>query len=155
MTKRKSSAEAAADYAAKDYYIAQRTDLLKSAFNAGASWLFNNQWHDVYEEPPPKSGQYLVIYLMDKGEKEPPEKRYVQVFDILVYLKDNEDEGLLPWGLEDEFEYLANAITHWAFIPKTPPITTLEDGFYLGGAKPYNPEMHRRDYNNLPEECQK
>ena len=119
MTKRKSSAEAAADYAAKDYYIAQRTDLLKGAFNAGASWLFNNQWHDMYEEAPPKSGQYLVIYLMDKGEKEPPEKRYVQVFDILVYFKDNEDEGLLPWGLDEEFEYLANAITHWALITIT------------------------------------
>ncbi len=43
MAKRKSSAEAASDYAAKDYYIAQRTDLLKNAFNAGASWLYNNQ----------------------------------------------------------------------------------------------------------------
>lgn len=154
MAKRKSSAEAAADYAAKDYYIAQRTDLLKAAFNAGASWLFNNQWHDMYEETPPRSGQYLVIYIMDKGEEMPIDKRYVQVFDILVYFKDNEDEGLLPWGLGEEFEYLAGAITHWAHIPNTPKFEIKEDGTYLGKGMPYNPEMHRRDYKNLPEEYQ-
>lgn len=143
MAKRKSSADAAADYAAKDYYIAQRTDLLKNAFNAGASWFYHNQWHDMYEEAPPKSGQYLVIYLMNNGEK------LVQVYDILVYCKEDEEEGLIPWGLGEEHLYLANAITHWAHIPKPPAIQATEDGMYLGKSQPYNPEMHRRDYNNL------
>jgi len=140
-----SSAEAAADYAAKDYFIAQRTEQLTKAFNAGVSWLYNNQWHDIYVETPPKSGQYIVIYLMDNGEK------LVQVFDILVYFKENEEEGLMPWGVGEGFEYLASAITHWAHIPKLPAITDNDNVQILGRNRNcvYNPAMHRRDYNNL------
>ncbi len=146
-----SSAEAAADYAAKDYFIAQRTEQLTKAFNAGVSWLYNNQWHDIYVEAPPKSGQYLVIYLMDNGEK------LVQVFDILVYFKENEEEGLLPWGVGEGFEYLAGAITHWAHIPKLPAITENDNVQILGRNRNrvYNPAMHRRDYNNLTNDKEK
>lgn len=143
-----SSAEAAANYAAKDYFISQRTEQLTNAFNAGVSWLYNNQWHDIYVEAPPKSGQYIVIYLMDNGEK------LVQVFDILVYFKENEEDGLLPWGVGEGFEYLANAITHWAYIPKLPAITNNDNVQILGRNqnRVYNPAMHRRDYNNLTKE---
>lgn len=151
MTKRKTSAEAASDYAAKDYYIAQRTDLLKNAFNAGASWFYNNQWHDIYVETPPKSGQYLVIYLLDNR------KELVQVYDILVYFKENEEEGLLPWGLGEGYEYLAGAITHWAHIPKAPVIEDNGNTLILGRnpKNVYYPEMHRRDYNNLIKDNEK
>lgn len=67
------------------------------------AWLYSNQWHDIYVEAPPKSGQYLVIYLMDNGGK------LVQVYDILVYFKEEEEDGRLPWGLAEEYEYLAGA----------------------------------------------
>lgn len=143
-----SSAEAAANYAAKDYFISQRTEQLTKAFNAGVAWLYNNQWHDIYVEAPPKSGQYLVIYLMDNGEK------LVQVYDILVYFKENEEEGLLPWGLDEKYEYLAGAITHWAFIPKPPAIEKNDNNLILDRKNVYNPEMHRRDYDNLTKEAQ-
>ena len=146
-----SSAEAAANYAAKDYFISQRTEQLTNAFNAGVAWLYSNQWHDIYVEAPPKSGQYLVIYLMDNGEK------LVQVYDMLVYFKDNEDEGLLPWGLDEGYEYLAKAITHWAFIPKAPAIEDNGNVLILGRNRslPYDPQMHRRDYNNLAKDNKK
>lgn len=146
-----SSAEAAANYAAKDYFISQRTEQLTNAFNAGVAWLYNNQWHDIYVEAPPKSGQYLVIYLMDNGEK------LVQVYDILVYFKDNENEGLLPWGLDEGYEHLASAITHWAFIPKAPEIEDNGNVLILGRNRshPYDPQMHRRDYNNLAKDNEK
>lgn len=146
-----SSAEAAANYAAKDYFISQRTEQLTNAFNAGVAWLYSNQWHDIYVEAPPKSGQYLVIYLMDNGEK------LVQVYDMLVYFKDNEDEGLLPWGLDEGYEYLAKAITHWAFIPKAPAIENNGNVLILGRNRSYSydPQMHRRDYNNLAKDNEK
>lgn len=121
-----SSAEAAANYAAKDYFISQRTEQLTNAFNAGVAWLYSNQWHDIYVEAPPKSGQYLVIYLMDNGGK------LVQVYDILVYFKEEEEDGRLPWGLAEEYEYLAGAITHWAYIPKAPAIEDNGNTLILG-----------------------
>ncbi len=97
----------------------------------------------MYEEAPPKSGQYLVIYLMDNGEK------MVQVYDILVYFKENEEEGLMPWGIDEEHLYLAEAITHWAHIPKPPAIQQRDGVTYLGKDRPYNPVIHRRDYDDL------
>ncbi|ROS84861.1 hypothetical protein [Lepagella muris] len=146
-----SSAEAAANYAAKDYFISQRTEQLTNAFNAGVAWLYSNQWHDIYVEAPPKSGQYLVIYLMDNGGK------LVQVYDILVYFKEEEEDGRLPWGLAEEYEYLAGAITHWAYIPKAPAIEDNGNTLILGRnpKNVYYPEVHRRDYNNLAKDNEK
>lgn len=112
---KKTTSEAAAEYAAKDYFISQRTEQLTNAFNAGASWMFNNQWHDVYEELPPKSGMYLVLYALDLG---PGTKPFYT--DVLPFFKENIEEGNDPWGLDDGFEYLSHALTHWAFIPQFP-----------------------------------
>lgn len=110
MAKRKNSAEAASAYAAKDYYIAQRTELLENAFNAGAAWLYNNQWHDIYEEHPVKSDKYLALYLVasDDGQCE-------QECEVMDY--DTEQEN--PWQCATDKSL---AITHWAYVPKLPQL---------------------------------
>lgn len=120
---KKTTYEAAAEYAAKDYFISQRTEQLTNAFNAGASWMFNNQWHDIYEELPPRSGMYMVLYAMD------PEISKIPFYiDVLPFFKENIDEGNNPWSLDDGSEHLANALTHWAFIPAYPKDYKLRDG---------------------------
>lgn len=117
--RRKSTAEAATDYAAKDPYIAQRANLLKNAFNAGAAWLYANQWRDVYEEMPARSGRYLAIYLVDRGDGYRESERYAQQ---CVMLTCRVEDGQSEWVVEDGSP-LPFAITHWAHIPKMPPIS--------------------------------
>lgn len=131
---KKTTADAASEYAAKDYYIAQRTDLLKNAFNAGASWIFNNQWHDIMQELPPRDGQYLVLYSSKNGDK------VIPCYDLLVYSKDEDDDP--QWGLAHGYEYLAFAITHWAFIPTPPKNLPLEYAFQFTEKHPFSPQVH-------------
>lgn len=118
--KRKSTAEAAAEYAAKDYFISQRTEQLTNAFNAGASWMYSNQWHDIYAENPTRNGEYLVLYLHDNGEIFKDEsKRFIQKCAILNCRVDK--DGICKW-IVDEKSRIPCAITHWAYLPKLPPL---------------------------------
>ena len=143
----------AREYCEEDYYIRDRTTHLTNAYKSGAIYALSNLWHDIYKELPPRSGRYLCLCVVDKGEKYEGMQgleRYETVEKMLSWYIDEAGNG--KWMLPNN-NTIAPAVIMWTMKPKiNVKLHDFIQSKLKAGCRPIpsiTPEYNRKIWYNL------